>query len=205
MTPDDTAEFLVRFAQVGHAAGYSTAELEQRVQSLAASLGIATVEVSVAPTSLELAFGPIAHQEIHALRVRPGRVDLRAISRLDDLVVEVLDDRLDGAAALASLERIESTPSPQHWAVAVGSFGAVAFAMTPMLGGGWREALPACVVGIVVGSPAVPSGARQGALEPVAPPLASMAASFTAACLVHAGVGASADLVTLAALVPMLP
>src|SRR6202007_1812731 len=49
------------------------------------------------------------------------------------------------------------------------------------------------------------AGRRCGALEPVVPPLAAMAASFTAALIVSIGLGASRDLITLAALVSMLP
>jgi uncharacterized membrane protein YjjP (DUF1212 family) len=204
MTSPEAAEFLVRFAQVGHASGYSTAELEQRVESLAASLGVVHVEVFVTPTAVEIAFGPLVHQEVHTLRVRPARVDLDAISQLDDLVRVVLDERLGGEAALAALVPIKPGHSTQPWPIAVGSFAGVAFAMTPMLGGGWREALAAGLVGVVVGCLVVLSRQRDS-VEPIAPPLAAMAASFSAAGLVASGIAASSDLVTLAALVPLLP
>lgn len=38
--PDAPTEFLLRFARAGHDAGYSTAELEDRLQALARSLGL---------------------------------------------------------------------------------------------------------------------------------------------------------------------
>lgn len=205
-TPGDGAalEFLLRFTRAGHRAGYPTAELEERVVALAEALGLEEAEISATPTVVDVSLGTIPHQRSFTLRVRPTTVDLAAIARLDELVQDVLDGRLDGDAALAALAELQAHPLRRPWPLVLAAYGLAGAALTPVLGGGWREAVAAGVVGLLVGVIALP--ARQAArTEPVLAPVAALAASFTAALLVEAGLDASPDVVTLAALVTLLP
>ena len=104
-TADATAvEFLLRFTRVAHRAGYPTADLEERILALASSLGLGEAQVSATPTIVEVSLGKLPHQRSYTLRVQPTTVELNAISRLDDLIQDVLDDRLDPAQALAALD-----------------------------------------------------------------------------------------------------
>jgi uncharacterized membrane protein YjjP (DUF1212 family) len=195
-------EFLLRFARAGHDAGYSTTELEARAVALAHAVGFEHAEVSVTPTQVELSLGALTRQQTHTLRVRPGRVDLGAIARLDELVQDVLDERVGPADALALL----SEPARAR-ALPVGrlaAYAAAGFALTPLLGGGWRDALSAAAVGLVVGLIALPA-ARSTRTSSIVAPLAAIAAAFAAALLTEAGVARSSDVVTLAALVTLLP
>ena len=93
-TAVSTTELLVRFARAGHMAGYTTNELEDRVATLALRLGVPMVEVSAAPTSVQVAVGPIARQEVHTLRVRPAPVE-EATRRVDDQRVRAVARELD--------------------------------------------------------------------------------------------------------------
>ena len=103
-TADATAvEFLLRFTRVAHRAGYPTADLEERILALASSLGLGEAQVSATPTIVEVSLGTLPSQRSYTLRVQPTTVELNAISRLDDLIQDVLDDRLDPAQALAAL------------------------------------------------------------------------------------------------------
>jgi len=197
-----TTEFLLRFTLAGHRAGYSTEELEERVVALAHALGIADAEVSAIPTQIEVSFGPLAHQATHTVRVRPSALDLGMISRLEDLVRAVLDRRLGAVAALAALEA--APRSPRRNVVTLAAYGGAGLALTPMLGGGWREAVAAGAVGLVVGAVSL-SAQKTQLFGPVLAPLAAIAASFLAALLVRVGLRASPDVVTLAALVTLLP
>ena len=73
-----------------------------------------------------------------------------------------------------------------------------------MLGGGWREAAGAALVGLVVGAIALP-GNRTARTQSMVAPAVAVAASFCAAALVELGLKASPDVVTLAALVRFSP
>jgi uncharacterized membrane protein YjjB (DUF3815 family) len=76
--------------------------------------------------------------------------------------------------------------------------------VTPVLGGGWREVAAGGVVGLLVG--VVAQLARRTArAESMVAPLAAVVASFSAAVIARLGLKASADTVTLAALVTFLP
>jgi len=197
-------EFLIRFARVGHDAGYPTADLEERVLALSHSLGLPETEISATPTVVELSIGSIPHQRSFTLRVRPTTVDLDAIARFDELVQDVLDTPLDGDAALTRLAEIKAEPLERPGPLLLAAYALAGTALTPVLGGGWREALAAGVVGLLVGAIALPAR-RAARTEPMVAPIAAVCASFAAAALVEFGLNASPEIVTLAALVTFLP
>jgi uncharacterized membrane protein YjjP (DUF1212 family) len=196
--------FLLRFARAAHDAGYPTADLEERVVALGDKLGIADVQISSTPTVVDLSLGAYPHQRTYTLRVRPATVDLDAVARLDDLVGDVLDDRLERDDALAALDDVTARRLERPWPVLVAAYGLAGAALTPVLGGGWREALAGGLVGLLVGGIAIPAR-RRARTEPVVAPLAAVVASFCAAALAELGLDAAPDVVTLAALVTFLP
>jgi uncharacterized membrane protein YjjP (DUF1212 family) len=200
----DSIEVLLRFARTAHGAGYPTADLEERIVSLAAALGLEGVEVSATPTLVDLSVGKLPHQRTYALRVRPTTVDLDAVARLDDLVGAVVAGRLDPQRALAALEEIRARPLERPWPLLLAAYAIAGAALTPVLGGAWREALAGALVGLVVGGIAIPARRRAGT-EPMVAPVAAVAASFSAAGLVELGFDIAPDVVTLAALVTFLP
>jgi uncharacterized membrane protein YjjP (DUF1212 family) len=203
-TSDSAVEFLIRFVRVAHKAGYPTADLEDRVLALARSLELAGAQVSATPTLVEVSLGSIPYQRTFTVRVRPAAVDLDAIARIDDLVQDVLAGRLSVEGALAALVDIESQPLERPWPVLLAAYGIAGAALTPVLGGGWPEIAAAAVVGLLVGAVALPA-TRAARTEPMAAPLAAVTASFCSATIVHLGLDASPNIVTLAALVTFLP
>jgi uncharacterized membrane protein YjjP (DUF1212 family) len=198
-----TIEFLLAFARAAHGAGYPTAELEDRVSALAESLGV-DAEVSATPTLLDLSVGTASRQRTYAMRVRPSDVDLDAIARLDDLVGAVLGGRLDADGARAAVDDVVARRLERPWPLLVAAYGLAGAALTPVLGGGWREAVAGGIVGLLVGAIAVPAR-RRARTEAVLAPLAAVTASFAAAVLLELGFDAAPDVVTLAALVTFLP
>jgi uncharacterized membrane protein YjjP (DUF1212 family) len=197
-------EFLLRFARIGHAAGYPTADLEERVEAVAAALGLAGAEVSATPTLIELSLGSLPRQRSYALRVQPPSVDLDAIARLDDLVQEVLDGQLAVREALARLADVEARPLRRPWFVQLAAYALAGAAVTPVLGGGWRELVAGGIVGLLVGAAAL-MARRAVHAEPMVAPLAAVVASFASAAIAHLGLKVTPDVVTLAALVTFLP
>ena len=201
---DVTADVLTRFARAGHKAGYPTADLEERVAALGDAFGLEAVEVSATPTLVEVSFGSLPRQRSYSLRMRPPQVDLDAIARLDGLVRDVIDGPLPPDAALAALEQVEAERPDRPWQVLLGAYALASVALTLVLGGGWREAAGAALVGLVVGAIALP-GSRTARTEPIVAPAVAVAASFAAAAVVELGLNASPDVITLAALVTFLP
>jgi uncharacterized membrane protein YjjP (DUF1212 family) len=203
-TGDRAAELVLRFARAGHEAGYPTADLEERVVALAETLRLDETQISATPTRVDVSFGTGSQQRSFALRVKPSGVDLDAIARLDELVRDVLEERVDSEEALARLDEAGATSTERPWPVLLGAYAIAGAALTPVLGGGWREAVAGAIVGVVVG--AIALLARYAArAEPMVAPVAAVAASFCAAALVELGISASPDVVTLAALVTFLP
>jgi uncharacterized membrane protein YjjP (DUF1212 family) len=202
--PDAATELLLRFARAGHDAGYPTADLEEQVLALAGAFGLADVEVSATPTLVEVSLGSLPRQRSYTLRVRPTAVDLDAIARLDELVQDALEGQLDADGALRALGRVRDSPLRRPRPLVLAAYATAGSALTPVLGGGWREAVAAALVGLVVGAIAV-STSRTARTEPMVAPIAAVAASFCAALLVRLGLDASANVITLAALVTLLP
>ena len=204
LSSDWAVEFLIRFTRTGHDAGYPTADLEDRVLALARALELEGAQISATPTLVEVSLGSLPHQRTFTLRVRPAAVDLDAIARLDDLVQDVLEARADTSEADRRLAEIKSDPLERPWPLLLAAYGIAGAALTPVLGGGWREAAVAAVVGLIVGAVALPA-TRTARTEPIAAPIAAIAASFFAAAAVELGLNASPNVVTLAALVTFLP
>lgn len=197
-------QLLLRFVRAGHDAGYPTAELEERALALAHAIGLEDAQISVTPTIIDVSIGALESQRSYALRVRPASVDLDAISRFDELVQDVVDARLDAAAAQKALEEAQAEALQRPWPLVLGAYALAGAALTPVLGGGTLEAVSSAIVGLVVGAIAI-AGGRIVRAEAMAAPIAAVAASFSATTLAQLGLDASPDLVTLAALVTLLP
>jgi uncharacterized membrane protein YjjP (DUF1212 family) len=178
--------------------------LEARVLELARRLGLHGVQVSVTPTLVGLSVGPLPQQRTYTLRVRPASVDLGTIARLDELVADVLDGAFESDAALAALQAIDAKPLNRPWPIVLGAYSLAGAALTPVVGGGWREVGAAAVVGMAAGAVALPA-TRVTRAGPIVAPLAATVASFCAMALNQLGLEASPDVVTLAALVTFLP
>lgn len=199
----EAIDFLLHFTETGHASGYPTDDLEERVVALAAHFGLAAPQISAQPTIVELSFGTLQAQQTYTFRVRPRPVDLDAIARLDELVQDVLDGEAPGTA-LERLNEIRRKPLRRPWFEVLGAYALAGASVTPVLGGGWRDAIAGAVVGLVVGGTAL--AARGTArTEVMLAPLAALGASFCAALIAELGLKISPDVVTLAALVTVLP
>jgi uncharacterized membrane protein YjjP (DUF1212 family) len=199
----DAVDFLLRFTEVGHASGYPTDDLEKRVGALAEHFGLVAPQISATPTIAQLSFGSLPSQRSYTFRVRPRAVDLDAIARVDDLVNDVLDGAEPGDG-LERLADIRDRPLERPSFELLAAYALAGAAVTPVLGGGWRDVVAAGVVGLVVGGIALATrrAVRTGVMLA---PLAAVAASFCAAVIADLGLKTSPDVVTLAALVTLLP
>jgi uncharacterized membrane protein YjjB (DUF3815 family) len=77
-------------------------------------------------------------------------------------------------------------------------------AVTPVIGGGWREVVAAAIVGVLVGVIAL-LGQRRPNTQAIVTPVAAIAASLGCAVLAEAGFEIAVEIATLGALVAVLP
>ena len=194
-------ELLLRFARAAHRAGFPSDDLERRSEELARALGL-EVAISATPTLVELAIGTFPRQRTSTIRVTPQPVDLDLVGRLDDLAARVRSGSLDVTAALAELATLE--PLRRPWPIVVGAYALAGLAVTPALGGGWREALAAALAGLLVGTVAILGRSRANAQALLAP-VAAIVAALACALLAEVGVEVAFEIATLGALVAVLP
>src|SRR3569833_134609 len=143
---DAATTLLLRFMRVAHGAGYPTADLEERIRALAAALGLTPVQVSATPTLVEVSIGALRRQRTFTIRVHPMDADLAAIARLDDLLQDVVAQR---AGAAEALDAIATTPE-RPWPITLIGYAALPAALTPVLGGTWREAVASALVWLLI-------------------------------------------------------
>jgi uncharacterized membrane protein YjjP (DUF1212 family) len=194
-------ELVLRFARAAHRSGFPSDDLERRVEELGAALG-RKVSVSATPTLLEVAIGQFPRQRTSTIRVTPQPVDLFLIGRLDDLASNVRHHRLEVPAALTELGDLQPLHRPA-WVV-IGAYALAGGAVTPVLSGGWREAVAAVLAGILVGVVAV-VGSRRANTQAIVAPVAAIAASLGCIVLAQLGFEVSIEIATLGSLVAVLP
>jgi uncharacterized membrane protein YjjP (DUF1212 family) len=202
---NQAVELLLRFARAAHeTGGYPASALEQRIAELAQALGLHSVQVFATPTEVELTVGSISSQQMYALRVQPRPVDLHAIDRLDAIAAAVAAGRFDIRRALEEIEELGQNRLRRSLWLVVAAHGLVGAAVAPILGGGWSESLGAAFVGLAIGilTRVVLRSERSAALVT---PSGAFLASFLASALAVAGFGIDVGVVTLAALVVLLP
>lgn len=194
--------FLLRLGQALHSHGTPADRLEQSVGSCARALGI-EAQLFATPTSFFAAFGPPGAQATHLVRVEPGEIDLGTLAELDGLTDQVERGQISPAQAEVRLDAVVSGPRVWSRATTVVSFGVASGSAASFFGGSWAEVAASFTLGALLGAMLQCCGHRP-ALTRVFEPAA--AALVTALSLVAAHlVGLSAEVVTLSALIVLVP
>jgi uncharacterized membrane protein YjjP (DUF1212 family) len=146
------ADFLLRLAEVLLGAGAATADIEAAVIAAGSALGVPDVEVDITFAAVTVT---VPREDdlppITRVRVVWGRTpDYSRLAAAHNLVVDLLQRRLDRDRALVRLAEIEAQRSPYpRWLITV-AWGALAAAVTQLLGGSWPAAGIAFVTTAVV-------------------------------------------------------
>ena len=157
----------------------------------------------VVPTAVIAAFGPPGQQRSALVRSDPGWPDLGSVARLDEVVKEILDDRIPPGRARQIVADIDNRPpSWPGWSVLL-CFGLSSAATAVFFGAGWAEIGIAGAVGLGLGL--LEQLMRASGARFVFVPLAAGIGSFIA----YAGQGIfgayNPEVVTLAGLLYLLP
>lgn len=195
--------FLLALGRALHTCGYPSHRLEAILGAMAGRLGLEAQFFSQ-PTSIFVAFGPQERQQTFLVRVEPGDFDLGRLSRLHQMMGDVLAGRLPLPAATARVQAIMGAPAAFPGWLTLVAFSLASASVARFLGGAGREIQASGLLGLITGGLAVWSTRSVDATR-VFPPLAAFVASFCAELLAHALGGYSVITATLAGLIVLLP
>ena len=195
--------FVLALGRALHRYGTPANRLEEAIAVVSKRLGL-RVQVMSTPTSLTMGFGDPAAQKTSLLRVETGVLDLGKMAQIDALAERVLAREIDSDEALRHLEAIEAA-KPQWGKIAeTVTYAVTAAAIAVFFGGGGRDVVAAAVVGLSVGLLSTLLRRRDHGARAVEL-LGALAASLGANAAARLVGGVSPTIVTLAALIALLP
>jgi len=197
--------FVLALGQALHAAGAPAHRMEDAMTALAPVLGLEG-RFFTSPTAIFVSFGAPSEERTALLRVEPAGVNLERLTRVDELIDDVQDGRLDVPGARVRLAAIAAAPDRYPALVTVVAYGVASATVARFLGGGGAEIAAALAIGLLVGALAR-AAARHAALARVYEWLASIVAAAIAVAwcaLVRPTAPAVATLAGLIVLVPGL-
>lgn len=193
---------VVRLGQALHGLGAPADRVEATMGRVAARLGVPGHFLAL-PTAIHAAFGPAGAQASFLVRVSAGGVDLGRLVEVDALVAALARGRLAPAAADARLTAILEAPPRIPGALLLGAHGLVCGAAACLLGAGPRGIVLAAALGLTIGALGrVAVGVRSA---PVFPAIAATLAAGVARAAPALGLWVDPWIVTLAALIVLLP
>ncbi|MGZ3474575.1 MAG: threonine/serine ThrE exporter family protein [Polyangiales bacterium] len=199
-SPEEAIAFVLELGRALHAYGASTPRLEGVLGMVAGRLGI-EARFYATPTALLVGIGPPRDGRTALVRVDPGEIDLDKMSRLYDVAVAAAEGLLSPRDGKARIAAILSDKPRGSAPLTVLCHGLAAATTAVFLSGGAREIGLAGGIGLVVGTIALLPARGQGIAAPLASTVASALATLGAA---HLG-PAAPFLVTLAAVIFLLP
>jgi len=124
--------------------------LESAMQIMADRLGL-TAEFFSTPTALIASLGDGERQQTYLARVEPGAADLGKLSELSALMELLAEGRIDPVEADRRVREIDARPAQHRGLELLVAYIAVSAGACTLIGGGWREAVLASVLGGVTG------------------------------------------------------
>ena len=206
--PAAAIRFIVELARALHRFGTTAHRLENALQGVALRLGLEAQFFST-PTAVFLSAGvPGEEARTVLIRVQPGEMNLERLGLLDRIASEVMYGELSVERAEERIAAIIAAPPRYGRGLTLASSALASATAARFFGGGWRESAVAGLLGLVVGLLGTVSGPRPWLarlFEPMAAALASFLAALAAAAFFAHGGRMSAYVVTLSALITLVP
>jgi uncharacterized membrane protein YjjP (DUF1212 family) len=196
-------DFLLRSAEFLHAYGTPAHRLEETLSACARRLGVRSQFFST-PTSFLAAFGASSAQRTNLLRIEPGEIDLEKLVLFDRVLTDFLAGRTSAEEGLLRLEAIASAPARFAKSLVVLAYGIASGGAAVFFGGGANELLLSFLLGLGCGLLALVSSRRARARR-VFEPTSAFLAAFLSVVATHFWPPVSNRIVTLAALIVLLP
>ena len=195
--------FVLALGRALHRYGTPAHRLEEAMAIVCNRLSL-TAEVLSTPTWLTIRFGEPDELRTSMMRMPPSQLDLAKLAELDALADRVTDRELDPADGLRQIEAIETAPPVWGKAPVTLTYALTAASVAVFFGGSGVDVAGGASVGLVIGLLALAIGARthtQRAFEL----LGAFVAAFGANAFAAAVGGVTPSIVTVAALVALLP
>ena len=177
-TPENetrTADLLVRLARALHVYGLPSHRLEEVIDSLARDLDC-PAEILVTPTAIVCS----VEGETRLERIDEGETQLERLGDLHDVASAVRSGEITVDEASRRVAEIEQQPERYGVLATVAAFGGTSASAAFFFGGGWREAVTAGLIGLVIGAMAIVSGSKTRIAR-----LLPTASAFFAVVLAH--------------------
>lgn len=195
--------FILRLGRALHRFGYASDRLEELLAQTASRLQLQG-QFFAAPTSIYCGFGELETQRTFLIRADPGSLNLGKLVDLDQVLTEVLYQRLTPQQGSAAVDAIAAA-APEYGRVITTIAGSLASAAAAQfIGGGAKEVLSAGLIGLMIGLLSLVADSFP-ALGKVFEIVAATLAAALADALSHVFGPYSVFIATLAGLILLMP
>lgn len=199
----DAIEFVLALARALHRYGTPAHRLEEALRVVCTQLGLAA-EVFSTPTTIIMSFGEPAELRTRMMRMSAGELDMGKLAQVDQLADAVGGRRITASEGVDRLAEI-ITASPRYGhALSTVMHGVTAGALAVFFGGSLADVAGAGAIGLSLGLLA-PYAKRSTDQAHVFELLGAAFAAFAAAMLSALWPAITPSVVTVAALIVMLP
>jgi len=195
--------FVLALGKALHRYGTPAQRLEEALSIVCGRLGLSAQIIST-PTSLTIGFGDPAELRTGMMRVDTGGIDLAKLAKIDALADAVMAREIDSDVGLRELERIERAPPEWSRTAQIVAFALTAASIAVFFGGGWRDVAAGTAVGLAVGGIAMLLQLRSDS-ERALELIGAFVAAFGASAAARLVPGVSPSIVTISALIALLP
>jgi uncharacterized membrane protein YjjP (DUF1212 family) len=195
--------FVLAYARALHRYGTPAHRLEEAIVKVCRSLGL-EAEAFTTPTAIVMSFGEHHELKTRMMRVEGGELDMGKLALIDDLGDRVIDKEITPRDAMVELKRILDAKRMYGRALSTVVHGVTSGALAVFFGGSLQDVLLAGGIGLTLGLLAQLI-ARSTDQTRVFELIGSALAAFVAGVASAWSPKVSPSLVTLAALVILLP
>jgi len=195
--------FVLALGRALHRYGTPAHRLEQGLRNCCDRLGL-EAELFTTPTTIIMSFGRPTELKTRMMRVDAGELDMGKLARVDQLAEDVAAHRMSPADGVIELENIHKAAPQFNRPVGTLMGGVTAASLAVFFGGNLEDVAASGAIGLVLGLLAqylARSIDQARVLELVAAAFAAFAASVGSAFWP----AVDPSLVTVAALIPLLP
>ena len=203
MTDDSAVAFVLALGRALHRYGTPAHRMEDGLRVVCRQLGV-DAEVFTTPTAIIMSFGAPTELRTRMLRVTGGELDMGKLAQVDALADRVASQGMTPSEGVAALDAIMSGPSQFGRLVASCAQAVTSAALAVSFGGSLSDVAVAGAIGLLLGVLAQ-FLARSTDQARVLELLGAAFAAFTAGVASSLWPSVSPSLVTVAALVMLLP